>query len=150
MSTPTKPKGKGMTWDATAEASLFKCVLARHAPVKVDYQGLEKDMRDLGYECTAKAITHRIQKIKTVSTASDPDTDPATTLVTTPAKTPATHKSPATPAKGTTAAAAKGKGAAGKGKAKRKHDEVEDEQKEEEQEGHGEKKVKVEEDEGEG
>lgn len=28
---------------------LFKCVLARHAPLKVDYQGLEQDMRALGY-----------------------------------------------------------------------------------------------------
>ncbi|KAL8778066.1 MAG: hypothetical protein Q9213_007585 [Squamulea squamosa] len=170
MSTPSKPKGKGgMTWDAVAEASLFKCVLTRHAPTKVDYQGLEKDMRELGYDCTAKAITHRIQKMKTTANSVNPssgnDSDPATTP-TTPSKPATAGKKSTTTTNGAKkprasptkkeAANGKGKGAAkgaaAKGKAnKRKLEEMEEQEEEEGEEAGSdvtepeEKKMKVEE-----
>ncbi|KAL8886421.1 MAG: hypothetical protein Q9215_005872 [Flavoplaca cf. flavocitrina] len=153
MSSPAKPKAKGgMTWNDTAQAHLLQCILNRHAPAKVDYQGLEKDMRALGYDCTAKALTHRVQKLRAVpSTGVSGNESDATTPTATPAKAPATTKKPrASPTKKAPAdGKGKGKAAAAKGKAgKRKAEEME------KQEGsgseHEDKKMKKEEDEEEG
>ncbi|KAI4105915.1 MAG: hypothetical protein LQ339_003233 [Xanthoria mediterranea] len=140
MLSTAKPK---VAAKSSMDWKLFKCVLARHAPLKVDYHGLEQDMRALGYDCTAKAITHRIQKIKS---ASPPSTDPDAGA--TPASSPtkavastAAKKARASPTK-KAAANGKGKAAAGKGKAtKRKHEEMEDGS--DVTEGEGEKKMKV-------
>ncbi|KAL8921997.1 MAG: hypothetical protein Q9208_005451 [Pyrenodesmia sp. 3 TL-2023] len=56
-------KGSGMKWDAAADASLFKCVLKVH-DVKPNYGELAKEMKELGYDCTPKALTHRIGNIR--------------------------------------------------------------------------------------
>ncbi|KAI4225312.1 MAG: hypothetical protein L6R36_004012 [Xanthoria steineri] len=215
MLSTEKPKvaaKSSMDWKV-AEVDLFKCVLARHAPVKVDYQGLEQDMRALGYaskraficffaispspshihfssnplslstlstfhpcplpsspfptptipttpsphtpssppctaqlNCTAKAITHRIQKIKSASPPSTTDPD-AATPASSPTKAVASKKPRASPTKKATATATangKGKAAAAKGKAtKRKHEEMEDGSDVTEGEGKGDKKMKV-------
>ncbi|CAL8579541.1 hypothetical protein XPA_005281 [Xanthoria parietina] len=148
MLSTAKPKvaaKSSMDWKV-AEVDLFKCVLARHAPVKVDYQGLEQDMRALGYDCTAKAITHRIQKIKSASPPSAIDPD-AATPASSPTKAVAAKKPRASPTK-KAAANGKGKEAAAKGKAiKRKHDEIQEDGSDA-TEGEGDKKMKVKEENG--
>ncbi|KAL8800841.1 MAG: hypothetical protein Q9200_007124 [Gallowayella weberi] len=73
-----KKTGKGVTWDAVADAQLFKCVVTLHALTKGDY-------------CSASAISHRIQRLKSkagesVSATSGNDTDAV--------EPPATPKSP--------------------------------------------------------
>ncbi|KAL8689335.1 MAG: hypothetical protein Q9224_004660 [Gallowayella concinna] len=47
--TTPKKSGKGMNWDAVADAQLFKCVISRHALSKGDCQAFEQDMRAAGY-----------------------------------------------------------------------------------------------------
>ncbi|KAL8712743.1 MAG: hypothetical protein Q9220_002951 [cf. Caloplaca sp. 1 TL-2023] len=107
--------GKGMTWDAPTKAQLLQCYFLRH-PVKVDYAGLEADMRALGHDCTAKAITHQFGHMRsnsksgvTVTTNGDTgsDTTPA------PKESAAVSK---TASKATPAAAANSQKSRGKAK----------------------------------
>ncbi|KAL8716821.1 MAG: hypothetical protein Q9225_005883 [Loekoesia sp. 1 TL-2023] len=84
-------KGSGMKWDAVAEAQLFKCVLEVH-DIKPDYKKLEEKMRAAGYECTAKAITHRIGNIRHKLTAANTNSDNAATPDSTPKKSGAKDK----------------------------------------------------------
>ncbi|KAL9604207.1 MAG: hypothetical protein Q9219_000605 [cf. Caloplaca sp. 3 TL-2023] len=60
---PLRKRGSVMTWDSMADAQLFKCLLDVHE-IKPDHKKLEEKMRALGYEITAKAITHRIHVIR--------------------------------------------------------------------------------------
>ncbi|KAJ6262217.1 hypothetical protein Dda_3022 [Drechslerella dactyloides] len=52
-----------MRWDGTADAKLFMAVLKVHS-LKLNYDAIAKLM---GEDCTAKAISHRIAKLKTLS-----------------------------------------------------------------------------------
>ncbi|KAF3921402.1 hypothetical protein ABW21_db0200684 [Orbilia brochopaga] len=52
-----------MRWDATADAKLFMAVLKVHS-LKLNYDAIAKLM---GEDCTAKAISHRIAKLKNLS-----------------------------------------------------------------------------------
>lgn len=97
-------------------------------------------------DCTAKAITHRIQKIKSASPPSAIDPD-AATPASSPTKAVAAKKPRASPTK-KAAANGKGKEAAAKGKAiKRKHDEIQEDGSDA-TEGEGDKKMKVKEENG--
>ncbi|KAE9963351.1 hypothetical protein EG328_011494 [Venturia inaequalis] len=83
-----------MNWGPEADAKLFAAVLKVH-DIKVNYAALAAEM---GSDCTAKAITHRIAKIKSdgkasstgaASTPTTPKRARATKTVSTP-KTPLT------------------------------------------------------------
>lgn len=95
-------------------------------------------------DCTAKAITHRIQKIKSAATpTTDPDAATPASSPTKAAASTAAKKPRASPTK-KVATNGKGKAAAAKGKAnKRKHVEMEDGSDVTEGEGKGDKKMKV-------
>ncbi|KAL8806886.1 MAG: hypothetical protein Q9182_001015 [Xanthomendoza sp. 2 TL-2023] len=147
-----KKTGKGVTWDAVADAQLFKCVVHLHALTKGDCKALEQGMRAAGYDCSASAISHRIQRLKDKASESTNaassnansgnDTDAADPP--TSAKPPAAKKSHASPKKkgvdnvsteGKTAvngkATANGKAVGGKGANKRKRNDIKEEGEEE-------------------
>ncbi|KAL8951814.1 MAG: hypothetical protein Q9222_002230 [Ikaeria aurantiellina] len=135
--------GKGVIWDASTKAQasspiqvvrltaicfkqsiclihcfylvlLLQCYFLRH-PVKVDYAGLEEDMRALGHDCTAKAITHQFSHMRNNSKSAAPSTNKDAGS---DDNTPAPNDSPAKPKAGTkaksTIAAANGKKPRGK------------------------------------
>ncbi|KAL8754638.1 MAG: hypothetical protein Q9184_005050 [Pyrenodesmia sp. 2 TL-2023] len=95
-------KGSGMKWDPAADASLFKCVLKVH-DIKPNYGELAKEMKELGYDCTPKALTHRIGNIRKATGA--PADASASDAVTTPGNSPMKAK-PGKAAKSTTTTAA--------------------------------------------
>ncbi|KAF3186326.1 hypothetical protein TWF225_004841 [Orbilia oligospora] len=66
-----------MRWDSTADAQLFMAVLKVHSP-KLNHEAIAKLM---GNGCTAKAVSHRISKLRSLggdvgsnSTSSVPNT----------------------------------------------------------------------------
>ncbi|KAL8823055.1 MAG: hypothetical protein Q9191_006225 [Dirinaria sp. TL-2023a] len=65
---------KMVNWSANIDALLFKHVLKLH-DIKPNYVELEKALRAEGVDATAKAITHRIGKIR--STLNDENKDAA-------------------------------------------------------------------------
>ncbi|KAL8666233.1 MAG: hypothetical protein Q9168_007526 [Polycauliona sp. 1 TL-2023] len=145
MSLPIK--GKGMTWTDAAQNDLMKCVFHLHVPKSIKYPELETAMRALGYDCTAKAITHRIQKIRSEAAAATPaatTTTPGATIPmpATPSKTrgPGSKNSRAVPAKTTKAAT----GGAKAKTHKRKVDDMDEEGESEASASAYEKKLKIE------
>ncbi|TKA63233.1 hypothetical protein B0A49_08466 [Cryomyces minteri] len=91
-----------MVWNAQADAKLFAAVLKVH-DLKLDKEALAQEM---GPDCTAYAIAHRIKKIKTDASATAdgvPAPPPASTMET---KRPASTKKLAMSTKGTKASTA--------------------------------------------
>ncbi|EPS41066.1 hypothetical protein H072_5050 [Dactylellina haptotyla CBS 200.50] len=75
-----------MRWDSTADAKLFLAVLKVHS-LKLNYEAIAKLM---GEDCTAKAISHRIAKLKNLGgDVGSPSSIPNTP---TKAKTPTKRK----------------------------------------------------------
>ncbi|KAK6528744.1 hypothetical protein TWF694_003983 [Orbilia ellipsospora] len=73
-----------MRWDSTADAKLFVAVLKVHS-LKLNYEAIAKLMGD---DTTAKAVSHRIAKLKSLgSDVGTPNTSPNT-----PTKTPTKRK----------------------------------------------------------
>ncbi|KAF3911969.1 hypothetical protein AA313_de0204342 [Arthrobotrys entomopaga] len=73
-----------MRWDSTADAKLFVAVLKVHS-LKLNYEAIAKLMGD---DTTAKAVSHRIAKLKSLgSDVGSPNTSPNT-----PTKTPTKRK----------------------------------------------------------
>ncbi|EXJ85933.1 hypothetical protein A1O1_06302 [Capronia coronata CBS 617.96] len=71
-----------MTWDADADAKLFAAVLAT-SEVKIN-NGAVAEM--MGPDCTAKAIIHRIAKIKDIARSLSDGSSTSTTPTKSPAK----------------------------------------------------------------
>ncbi|KAL8934512.1 MAG: hypothetical protein Q9216_005870 [Gyalolechia sp. 2 TL-2023] len=93
----------GVKWDAAADAQLFKCVLEVHE-VKPNYGSLAEKMNDAGYDCTPKALMHRIAHLRNTTTTTLPSktiinnkkektsSTTAAPTTTTTAKTPPSNK----------------------------------------------------------
>ncbi|KAB2575803.1 putative at hook motif protein [Lasiodiplodia theobromae] len=88
-------------WNHEVDAKLFVCCL-KQLTSTLNYQQLAADMATFDIEVTAKAITHRIAKLKAEANGNKKDGSGATTPVSTPAKrgTPRTPKTPASAKKG--------------------------------------------------
>ncbi|KAF2756014.1 hypothetical protein EJ05DRAFT_512584 [Pseudovirgaria hyperparasitica] len=88
-----------MNWDTATEAKLFSLLL-RESKLSLSADILKRIATEMGPECTPKAITHRIAKLRALgATAGDgtpPDANssaPATPKKTRAKKAPATPKS---------------------------------------------------------
>ncbi|KAK6341000.1 hypothetical protein TWF696_009312 [Orbilia brochopaga] len=73
-----------MRWDNTADAKLFMAVLKVHS-LKLNYDAIAKLM---GEDCTAKAISHRIAKLKNLSGEVGGASAASNSTPNTPTKTP--------------------------------------------------------------
>ncbi|KAK6351078.1 hypothetical protein TWF718_004251 [Orbilia javanica] len=74
-----------MRWDTTADAKLFMAVLKVHS-LKLNHEAIAKLMGD---GCTAKAVSHRISKLKTLGGdvgSGSPKSAPNTPTKATPTK----------------------------------------------------------------
>ncbi|KAL2350468.1 hypothetical protein BJ546DRAFT_1068098 [Cryomyces antarcticus] len=91
-----------MVWNAQADAKLFAAVLKIH-DIKLDKEALAQEM---GPDCTAYAIAHRIKKIKTDASATADDVPAPPPASMTKTKRPASIKNPAMSTKGTKASTA--------------------------------------------
>ncbi|THV63790.1 hypothetical protein D6D29_10743 [Aureobasidium pullulans] len=94
-----------MTWDAAADAKLFTVVMAVY-DIKISGAQNDKIAQMMGSDCTPKAITHRLSKIR----AQGAGVSPSSTIA-----TPKSRKAHAAKFSGTPSKSSNGKGKA-KGK----------------------------------